>query len=78
MIGVTAAGGAGAYFLRGDISPIVAGPVALGSAVGAGLGALALMRVPSAKLRMFFVLILIVLAVQMFLTAFRSYMGLGI
>jgi uncharacterized membrane protein YfcA len=39
MIGVTAAASAGAYFIRGAIVPAIAGPVGLGSVVGALLGA---------------------------------------
>lgn len=39
MKGVTAAASAGAYFMRGAIVPEIAGPVALGSVVGAILGA---------------------------------------
>jgi uncharacterized protein len=38
MIGVMAAASAGVYFVRGDISAPIAGPVALGSVVGAILG----------------------------------------
>src|SRR5207244_12021071 len=38
MIGVTAAASAGASFMRGDIVPAVAGPVALGSVLGAICG----------------------------------------
>ena len=39
MIGVTAAASAGIYYVRGDILPKVAAPVALGSVCGAFLGA---------------------------------------
>jgi uncharacterized membrane protein YfcA len=70
MIGVTAAASAGAYFVRGDIVSTIAGPVALGSVVGAVLGARILMRVSNEKLRVLFVAILVVLAVQMLLQAF--------
>jgi uncharacterized membrane protein YfcA len=70
MIGVTAAASAGAYFMRGDIITSVAGPVALGSVVGAVLGARILMVVSSDKLRILFVIVLIALAVQMLLSAF--------
>ena len=70
MIGVTAAASAGAYFMRGDIITAVAGPVALGSVVGAVLGARILMVVSSGKLRVLFVAVLVALAVQMLLTAF--------
>jgi uncharacterized protein len=69
MIGVTAAASAGAYFLRGDIAPAVAGPVALGSVVGSILGARILMAVSNDKVRLLFVMILLVLAAQMFLSA---------
>jgi uncharacterized membrane protein YfcA len=70
MIGVTAAASAGAYFVRGEIIPNVAGPVALGSVVGALLGARVLMAMSSERLRLFFVAILVVLAGQMVLGAF--------
>jgi len=69
MIGVTAAGSAGAYLVRGDIDIGIAGPVALGSVVGALAGAHFLMRIPADKLRIFFVVVLGLLAVQMLLSA---------
>lgn len=70
MIGVTAAASAGAYLVRGDIVPEVAGPVALGAVVGAVLGAHVLLAVPSKRIRLAFVAVLTVLAVQMLLAAF--------
>ncbi|HEY2516677.1 MAG TPA: sulfite exporter TauE/SafE family protein [Polyangiaceae bacterium] len=70
MIGVTAAASAGAYFARGDVVPSIAGPVALGSVVGAILGARILIAVSSQKLRLMFVGILLLLATQMGLAAF--------
>jgi len=70
MIGVTAAASAGAYFVRGDIDAGIAGPVALGSVVGALLGARMLMGLPADKLRLFFVIVLVALAVQMLASAF--------
>jgi uncharacterized protein len=70
MIGVTAAASAGAYFMRGNIVAGVAGPVALGSVVGAVLGARILMVVSNDKIRLLFVVVLIVLAAQMLLSAF--------
>ncbi|MFM0207705.1 sulfite exporter TauE/SafE family protein [Paraburkholderia sediminicola] len=75
MIGVTAAASAGAYFLRGEIVTAIAGPVALGSVVGAVLGARVLMRVSSDKLRLLFVVVLAVLAVQMLLEAFGVHLS---
>lgn len=69
MIGVTAAAGAAAYFARGEIVTAVAAPIALGSVLGAVLGARILMRVPNEKLRLMFVGILLLLALQMLLAA---------
>ena len=69
MIGVTAAASAGAYFMRGTIIPSVAGPVALGSVLGAVIGAHILMRTSNAKLRLFFVVVLVLLGIQMLLQA---------
>jgi uncharacterized membrane protein YfcA len=71
MIGVTAAASAGAYFLRGEIVTSIAGPVALGSVVGAILGARILMKVSNERLRLLFVVILLIVAVQML------FQGLG-
>jgi uncharacterized protein len=66
MIGVTAATSAATYFMRGDIDAIIAGPVALGSVVGSLVGTRLLMKSPSDKLRVFFVVVLALLAVAMF------------
>jgi uncharacterized protein len=77
MIGVTAAASAGAYFMRGEILPEVAGPVALGSVAGSLLGARLLMFVSADKLRLFFVVVLLTLAVQMSLAAAGIYTGVG-
>ncbi len=77
MIAVTAAASAGAYFARGLIDPLVAAPVALGSVVGAILGAHLLMAVPADRLRVLFVLILLVLGIQMVLTAFGFHLFQG-
>ncbi|MDA8252917.1 MAG: sulfite exporter TauE/SafE family protein [Rhodospirillales bacterium] len=75
MIGVTAAASAGAYFARGDINPAIAGPVALGSVVGAVLGARFLMAMSSDKLRLIFIVVLVALAVQMLLSAFGIHLA---
>jgi uncharacterized membrane protein YfcA len=68
-IGVTAATSACAYFLRGNIVTEVAGPVALGSVLGAIVGTRVLMIVSNKRLRLLFVIILVALGIQMFLTA---------
>lgn len=70
MIGVTAAASAGAWFMRGNIVPAIAGPVALGAVVGSLLGARILVVFPGEKLRMLFVIVLVALAVQMLFSAF--------
>jgi uncharacterized membrane protein YfcA len=70
MIGVTAAASAAAYFARGEIVTSVAAPVALGSVVGAVLGARILMNLAAQRLRLMFIVILLILATQMLLAAF--------
>jgi uncharacterized membrane protein YfcA len=65
MIGVTAAASAAIYFGRGDINPFIAGPVALGIVLGAGIGSRFLSRARPHWLRMLFVAVLAVVAVQM-------------
>ena len=72
MIGVTAAASAGVYYARGDILPGVAAPVALGSILGAYLGAKILMRTSSERIRTLFIIVLLALAVKMFMTAFQG------
>ncbi|WP_224981176.1 sulfite exporter TauE/SafE family protein [Geomonas agri] len=65
MIGVTAASGAVVYFARGDVKPLVAGPVVLGVLLGAILGARLMMRMPASKIRLFFMPILAYTAIEM-------------
>ena len=77
MIGVTAAASAGAYFMRGAIVPEIAGPVALGSVIGALLGARLLVFISPSKLRLVFVAVLLVLAIQMALAAVGIRGGLA-
>lgn len=72
MIGVTGAAGAGAYFMRGDIDTLVAAPVALGSVIGAIAGTRILIGLHPGRLRLFFVTILVLLAIQMGLTAWGA------
>lgn len=72
MIGVTAAASAGIYFSRGDIPPLVAAPVALGVLTGALLGARLLTRLSNKTLRLIFLPVIIVSAIDMVLH------GLGI
>jgi uncharacterized membrane protein YfcA len=78
MIGVTAAASAGAYFVRGEIVPGVAGPVALGSVAGALVGARLLLSIPGESLRVVFVIVLVALALQMCLAAFGIHVFGGV
>ncbi len=65
MIGVTAAASAAIYFSRGDINPFIAGPVAVGIVLGAAIGSRFLSRARPNWLRLLFVGVLVVVAVQM-------------
>jgi len=65
MIGVTAAASAGIYFLRGDVNPFVAAPVALGVLLGATLGAGWLQKARSSLIRKIFAVVLVAVALQM-------------
>lgn len=65
MIGVTAAASAGIYFLRGDIHPAIAAPVALGVLIGATLGTKIMMRMRNTTLRKIFVPVLFYISLQM-------------
>jgi uncharacterized membrane protein YfcA len=74
MIGVTAAASAGVYFMRGGIVTEVAGPVAFGSVLGAIIGGRMLLIVSNDKLRLLFVVILVVLGIQMLLIVFGGHL----
>jgi hypothetical protein len=65
MIGVTAAASAGIYFLRGDIHPFIAAPVALGILTGTVAGTRLLLRLRGAAIRKVFLVVLLVVALQM-------------
>ena len=65
MIGVTAAASAGVYFARGDISPVVAAPVAAGVLIGATAGSLVLPRLENRWIRIMFVVVLLWISAQM-------------
>ncbi|AHI06098.1 putative permease [Bdellovibrio bacteriovorus W] len=70
MIGVTAAASAGAYFLRGDIKPLIAAPVAVGIIIGSMTGAKVMVRMPAKYIRYVFVVVLTIVSIQMFWKAF--------
>jgi uncharacterized membrane protein YfcA len=65
MIGVTAAASAAVYFVRGDIDPFIAGPVALGVLLGTWIGTHLLRRLASRTLRRAFTVVLVGLAARM-------------
>ncbi len=65
MIGVTAAASAGVYFIRGQIDPIIAAPVAAGVLLGATVGARILGRTASKTIRILFVVVLVVISLEM-------------
>jgi uncharacterized membrane protein YfcA len=65
MIGVTAAASAGVYFARGQIDPVIAAPVAAGVLLGATFGSRILGKIESKTVRLIFVVVLIVIALEM-------------
>lgn len=65
MIGVTAAASAGVYASRGDVDPLVAGPVAAGVLVGASVGGGVLGRTRSNVVRVVFIVVLFFVALRM-------------
>ncbi|MGC8497824.1 MAG: sulfite exporter TauE/SafE family protein [Thermoplasmata archaeon] len=65
MIGITAAASAGIYFLRGDVDPFIAAPVAIGVLIGAMGGARILLRIKGNTIRVVFLAILFVMGVDM-------------
>ncbi len=67
MIGVTAAASAGIYFSRGDISPVIAAPVALGVLIGALVGARLLVHLSNKTLRLIFLPVIAATALEMIL-----------
>jgi uncharacterized membrane protein YfcA len=72
MIGVTAAASAGVYFMRGDIDPFIAGPVAVGVLVGAMLGATLLPKLQSSTIRLVFVVVILWVSAQMLYRGVRG------
>lgn len=55
MMGVTAAASAGIYFSKGDINPLVAGPVGIGVLIGAQAGARLMERMSNKSIRLLFI-----------------------
>lgn len=75
MIGVTAAASVGIYLKRGYLDPALVAPVALGVLAGAFVGAKLLPVAPVAVLRILFLSLVSVIAVQMILRGFGIQFG---
>jgi uncharacterized protein len=65
MIGVTAGAGALVFLARGDVATVIAAPVALGVTGGALIGSRLLPHANVQALRMMFVVILVLIAIEM-------------
>jgi uncharacterized membrane protein YfcA len=72
MIGVTASASAGAFFLRGDIRPEIACPVAIGIIGGSWIGARVMPKLPANTIRRIFVVVLVVVSIQMIMRGVKS------
>jgi hypothetical protein len=70
MIGITASASAVIYVVRGGVDPYVAGPTAIGVFIGATLGSRLGYRVDLRYLRLAFVAVLLLTAIQMLLRGF--------
>ncbi|MBC7693158.1 MAG: sulfite exporter TauE/SafE family protein [Methylotenera sp.] len=77
MIGVTAAASAGPSYMRGNIVPFLAAPVALGVLLGSYLGAKIMMRLRNKRIRSLFIVVLLLVSLEMALRAFGIEMEMG-
>jgi uncharacterized protein len=73
MIGVTTATSAGIYFMRGDIIPGLAGPIAFGVLIGSQIGSRWLGKWSGQTIRWVFVAILIIVAIEMGVKGVQSF-----
>lgn len=69
MIGFTAAAGAVAYILHGYLNPVLAGSVSAGVLLGSAFATAKLRKVTDERIKKIFIVVLIIIAVQMFLRA---------
>lgn len=72
MLGATAAASAVIYYAEGLLDPLLVAPVALGVLVGASVGASIAPRVPQEALRIIFIAVSLIFAVQMFARAVNA------
>lgn len=71
MIGVTASASAAAYFMKGDIRPEIASPVAIGVLIGSWIGAKVMLRMKASKIRKIFIVVLVIVSIQMILKGIK-------
>lgn len=67
MIGVTAAASATVYFFNGYVNPTLAGPIAIGIVAGASLGSKIMPKLPAKTIRIIFIPVILLMAIQMLL-----------
>ncbi len=72
MIGVTAAASASVYYMRGEIDPFIAAPVAVGVLLGALGGSYLLPKLRSSTIRLVFVVVLLWISGQMLWQGIRG------
>ncbi len=72
IIGVTALAGTSVYLMAGLINPGLVAPVVLGVVAGAFLGTRLLVRLTNQAIRRFFLVVLLVLAVEMLFRGLRG------
>jgi uncharacterized protein len=73
MIGVTAVAGAGMYLTAGYIKPMIVAPTVIGVLLGSFLGTKILLRINNRILRLFFILIIFLLAIEMILRGYETF-----
>jgi uncharacterized protein len=71
MIGVTAAASASVYLLRGDVHPLLAGPLIIGVAGGALIGTRVLKVTPPTRVKVAFGVLLAIISLLMILKGFN-------
>lgn len=72
MIGVTAAASAGVYYMRGEVDPFIAGPVAVGVMLGAVSGSYVLPKLRGRTIRLVFIIVLMWISVEMLRKGFAG------
>lgn len=74
MMGVTAAASSAIYFMKGDILPVLAAPIALGVLIGSKIGSSFLGRTNTLVIRRVFVFILIIVAIEMGVKGVQAFL----